>query len=58
VRWKFVDLGSGWDIQVLRTQSERDQFMRYCNRERIRCGLLRVEPDRIEVEHPVLEVRR
>lgn len=56
MRWKFVDLGSGWDIQVLRTQSERDRFMRYCNRERIRCGLLRVEPDRIEVEHPVLEV--
>jgi hypothetical protein len=56
VKWKFVDLVSGRDIQVLATESERDRFVRYCRREGIRCGLLRVEETGIAVEHPMLEV--
>jgi len=38
------------------TASERDRFMQYCNRERIRCGLVRVNETEIVVEHPVVEV--
>ncbi|MEN6343139.1 MAG: hypothetical protein ABFC89_11345 [Methanospirillum sp.] len=56
MRWKFVSLESGWDIQIVTTMSERDRFMRYCNRERIRCGLVRVDETGIVVEHPVIEV--
>ncbi len=55
MKWKFVSLESGRDIQVLTTPSERDRFVRYCRREGIRCGLLRVEETGIAVEHPVLE---
>ena len=55
MKWKFVDLLSGRDIQVLTTETERDRFVRYCRRERIRCGLLRVDETGIAVEHPVLE---
>ena len=55
MRWKFVDLLSGRDIQVLSSWSERDRFVRYCRREGIRCGLLRVDETGIAVEHPVLE---
>lgn len=54
-RWKFVSLDSGLDLQVLSSESERDRFARYCRRERIRCGVLRVEETGIAVEHPVLE---
>jgi uncharacterized protein YcsI (UPF0317 family) len=56
MRWKFVSISSGGDIQIVTTMSERDRFMRYCNRERIRCGLIRVEEMGIVVEHQVLEV--
>ena len=56
MRWKFVSLHSGGDIQIVTTESERDRFMRYCNRERIRCGLIRVDETGIVVEHPVVEV--
>ncbi|HIH03025.1 MAG TPA: hypothetical protein HA263_03945, partial [Methanoregulaceae archaeon] len=52
---KFVSLESGWDLQIVTTESERDRFMRYCNRERIRCGLVRVDETGIVVEHPVIE---
>jgi len=55
MRWKFVSLQSGGDIQIVTTASERDRFMRYCNREGIRCGLLRVEETGIVVEHPAIE---
>lgn len=55
MKWKFIDLRSGWDIQILTTERERDRFIRYCNRERVRCGLLRVDEAGIVVEHPVLE---
>ena len=51
-----MSLESGGDIQVVTTESERDRFMRYCNRERIRCGLLRVDETGIVVEHPAVEV--
>ncbi|MEN6518173.1 MAG: hypothetical protein ABFC38_08240 [Methanospirillum sp.] len=55
MRWKFVDLRGGGDIQIVTTESERDRFVRYCSREQIRCGLLRVEETGIVVELPVLE---
>jgi hypothetical protein len=55
MKWKFVDLRSGWDIQILSTGSERDRFMRYCNNQRIRCGLVRVDVTGVVVEHPVIE---
>ncbi|MEN6516982.1 MAG: hypothetical protein ABFC38_02180 [Methanospirillum sp.] len=55
MRWKFVDLRGGGDIQIVTTESERDRFVRYCRREGIRCGLLRVEETGIAVECPVLE---
>ena len=54
--WLFVSLQSGRPIQIMSTESERDRFMRYCNRERIRCGLLRVDETGIVVEHPAVEV--
>lgn len=56
MRWKFVSLQSGGDIQIVTTAEERDRFMRYCNRQGIRCGLLRVDETGIVVEHPVIEV--
>ena len=56
MRWKFVNLASGGDIQIVTTESERDRFMRYCTRERIRCGLIRVDETGVAVEHPVVEV--
>ena len=56
MRWLFVSFQSGDVIQIVTTESERDRFMRYCNRERIRCGLIRVEEKGIVVEHQVLEV--
>ena len=56
MRWLFVSPQSGGVIQIVTTESERDRFMRYCNRERIRCGLLRVDETGIVVEHPVIEV--
>jgi uncharacterized protein YcsI (UPF0317 family) len=55
MRWKFVNLESGGDIQVVTTESERDRFVRYCRRERIRCGLLRVDETGLAVEHPAIE---
>ena len=55
MKWKFVDLRSGRDIRVSTTGEERDRFVRYCSREQIRCGLLRVEETGIVVELPVLE---
>ena len=54
MKWKFVSLESGGDIQRVTTPSERDRFIRYCRREGIRCGLLRVEETGIAVEQPVL----
>lgn len=51
-----MDLQTGGDIQIVRTVSERERFMRYCNRERIRCGLIRVDEAGVVVEHPVIEV--
>ena len=56
MRWRFLSLLSGGDIQIVSIKSERDRFMRYCNRERIRCGLVRVDETGIVVEHPVVEV--
>ncbi len=56
MRWKFVSLQSGGDIQVVTTASERDRFMRYCNKERVRCDLVRVDETGCVVEHPVVEV--
>ena len=56
MRWLFVSFQSGGVIQIVTTESERDRFMRYCNRERIRCGLIRVDETGIVVEHPVVEV--
>ena len=56
MRWQFVSLESGGPIQIVSIKSERDRFMRYCNRERIRCGLIRVDETGIVVEHPVVEV--
>ena len=50
MRWLFVSLTSGDPIQIVTTMSERDRFMRYCNRERIRCGLIRVEEMGIVVD--------
>lgn len=50
MRWKFVSLQSGGDIQIVTTASERARFMRYCNDQGIRCGLLRVEETGIVVE--------
>lgn len=51
-----MDLQTGGDIQIVRTVSERERFMRYCNRERIRCGLVRVDETGNVVELPVIEV--
>ena len=56
MRWKFVSLKSGGDIQIVTTMSERDRFMRYCIDQRIRCGLIRVDETGVVVEHPVVEV--
>ncbi|MEN6341246.1 MAG: hypothetical protein ABFC89_01670 [Methanospirillum sp.] len=56
MRWLFVNLQSGGAIQIVTTMSERDRFMRYCNRERVRCGLVRVDETGIVVEHPVIDV--
>lgn len=56
MKWKFVNLQTGGDIQIVSTESERDRFMRYCNRQRIRCGLVRVDVMGIVVEHQVPEV--
>ena len=56
MRWLFVSFQSGGVIQIVTTESERDRFMRHCNRERIRCGLIRVDETGIVVEHPVVEV--
>ena len=56
MKWQFVSPQSGGPIQIVSTASERDRFMRYCNRERIRCGLIRVDETGIVVEHPALEV--
>jgi hypothetical protein len=56
VKWKFVSLDSGGDIQVVTTGSERDRFMRFCNRQGIRCGLVRVDVTGLVVEHQVIEV--
>jgi hypothetical protein len=56
MRWKFVNLESSGDIQIVATMSERDRFMRYCKDQRIRCGLVRVDATGVVVEHPVVEV--
>ncbi len=54
MKWKFVSLQSGWDIQIVSTERERDRFIRHCIDQRIRCGLVRVEEDvGIFVEHPL-----
>lgn len=55
MRGKFVDLASGRDLQLVSSPGERDRFARYCRRERLRCGLLRVDEDGIAVEQAVLE---
>ncbi len=55
MRWQFVSLQSGGAIQIVTTMSERDRFMRYCNDQRIRCGLIRVDESGVAVEHPVIE---
>ena len=51
-----MSLRSGGAIQIVSTASERDRFMRCCNKERIRCGLVRVDETGIVVEHPAVEV--
>ncbi|MEN6342201.1 MAG: hypothetical protein ABFC89_06525 [Methanospirillum sp.] len=56
MRWKFVNLESGGDIQIVTTMSERDRFMRYCNDQRIRCGLIRVDETGVVVENPAIGV--
>ncbi len=56
MRWQFVSLQSGGAIQIVHSKQERERFMRYCTRERIRCGLIRVDDTGIVVEHPVIEV--
>ncbi len=56
MKWKFVDLASGRDIQVVPSESEGDRFARHCRRQRIRCGLLRVDECGIAVEDAALEV--
>ncbi len=54
MKWKLVSLQSGWDIQIVSTERERDRFIRHCIDQRIRCGLVRVEEDvGIFVEHPL-----
>ena len=55
MRWRFLSLLSGGDIQIVSIKSERDRFMWYCNRERIRCGLVRVDETKCVVEHPAIE---
>lgn len=55
VRWVFINLASGNPFQIVTTPDERDRFMRYCNREGIRGGLIRVDETGIVVEHPVSE---
>lgn len=55
-KWKCVDLESGRDTQIVSSESERDRFMQHCNRQRIRCGLVRVSTTGIVVEHQVPEV--
>ena len=57
MRWQFVSLQSGGAIQIVHSEQERERFMRYCTRERIRCGLVRVDDTGIVVEHPVIEVK-
>jgi hypothetical protein len=54
MRWKFVSLESGGDIQIVTTESERDRFIRYCCDHRIRCGLVRVDETGIAVENPAI----
>jgi hypothetical protein len=54
MRWKFVSLGSGGDIQIVTTESERDRFLRYCGDQRIRCDLVRVDETGIVVENPAI----
>lgn len=55
MKWQFVSLQGGSAIQIVTTAEDRDRFMRYCNRQRIRCGLIRVDETGIVVEHPVIE---
>jgi hypothetical protein len=43
MKWKFVSLESGWDLQIVTTESERDRFARYCKDQGIRYGLVRVD---------------
>ena len=50
MKWKFIDLRSGWDIQIVTTEEERDRFARHCENQRIRYGLIRVDEDGITKE--------
>ncbi len=56
MKWQFVSLQSGGAIQIVASESERDRFKRYCARQRIRCGLIRVDETGVVVEHPAIEV--
>ena len=55
MKWKFISYDSGADLQIVSTATERDRFMRYCNRQGLRCGLIRVDETGIVVEHQVPE---
>ena len=52
MRWKFVSLTSGWDLQIVTTAEERDRFIQYCKKEGIRYGLVRVDGDGVYTDLP------
>ncbi len=52
MKWKFVNLQTGWDIQIVSTESERDRFIRHCRDQRIRYGLVRVDEDGVYGDLP------
>lgn len=52
MKWKFVGLPGGYDLQIVSTESERDRFAQYCKAQKIRYGLVRVDEDGVRVDLP------
>ena len=50
MKWKFVSLESGWDLQIVATEAERDRFARHCADQGIRYGVVRVDEDGVHGE--------
>ena len=52
MKWKFVSLESGWDLQIVATEAERDRFARHCADQGIRYGVVRVDEHGVYGEGP------